>query len=55
MAGHMGTDRVTTQNLTLVRIDEKRNLLLVKGAVPGSKGRQVIVRPAVRVTLDKSL
>ena len=55
MAGHMGTDKVTTQNLTLVRIDEKRNLLLVKGAVPGSKGRQVIVRPAVRVTLDKSL
>ncbi len=55
MAGHMGNEKVTTQNLTLVRIDEKRELLLVKGAVPGSKGREVIVKPAVRVTLNKTL
>jgi len=55
MAGHMGNEKVTTQNLTLVRIDEKRKLLLVKGAVPGSKGREVIVKPAVRVTLNKTL
>ena len=49
MAGHMGNEKVTTQNLTLVRVDEEKELLLVKGAVPGSKGREVIVRPAVRV------
>jgi large subunit ribosomal protein L3 len=55
MAGHMGSDKVTTQNLTLVRIDEKRELLLVKGSVPGSKGREVFVKPAVRVTLKKSI
>jgi len=55
MAGHMGNEKITTQNLTLVRVDEKRELLLIKGAVPGSKGREVIVRPAVRVTLNKSL
>ncbi len=54
MAGHMGSDTVTTQNLTLVRIDEQRKLLLIKGAVPGSKGREVIVKPAIRVTLNKS-
>lgn len=48
MAGHMGAERVTTQNLEVVRIDEARNVLLVKGAVPGSKGGTVIVRPAVK-------
>jgi large subunit ribosomal protein L3 len=46
MAGHMGAEQVTTQNLDVVRIDEARNVLLVKGAVPGSKGGTVIVRPA---------
>lgn len=46
MAGHMGAERVTTQNLEVVRIDEARSVLLVKGAVPGSKGGTVIVRPA---------
>ncbi len=54
MAGHMGSTKVTTQNLTLIRIDEKKELLLVKGAVPGSKGREVVVKPAVRVTLKES-
>jgi len=49
MAGHMGDERVTTQNLEVVRIDAERNLLLIKGAVPGAKGGQVSVRPAVKM------
>jgi large subunit ribosomal protein L3 len=48
MAGHMGNARVTTQNLELVRVDVERNLLLVKGAVPGAIGGDVIVKPAVK-------
>lgn len=48
MAGHMGDERVTTQNLQLVRIDVERNLLLIKGAVPGAPGGVVLVRPAVK-------
>jgi large subunit ribosomal protein L3 len=48
MAGHMGNVRRTTQNLELVRIDAERGLLLIKGAVPGSRGGDVIVRPAVK-------
>ncbi|GIX22371.1 MAG: 50S ribosomal protein L3 [Gammaproteobacteria bacterium] len=48
MAGHMGDERVTTQNLEVVRVDVERNLLLVKGAVPGAPGGTLIVRPAVR-------
>ena len=38
----------TTQNLTVVRVDAERNLLLIKGAIPGSKGGDVIIRPAVK-------
>jgi large subunit ribosomal protein L3 len=49
MAGHMGDERVTTQNLEVVRIDAERNLLLIKGAVPGAKGGKVTVRPAVKM------
>jgi len=49
MAGHMGDERVTTQNLEVVRVDTERNLLLIKGAVPGSKGGKVTVRPAVKM------
>ncbi|MDA8109129.1 MAG: 50S ribosomal protein L3 [Betaproteobacteria bacterium] len=49
MAGHLGAARRTVQNLEVVRIDAERQLLLVRGAVPGSKGRDVIVRPAVKV------
>jgi large subunit ribosomal protein L3 len=49
MAGHMGDERVTTQNLEVVRIDADRNLLLIKGAVAGAKGGQVSVRPAVKM------
>ena len=48
MAGHMGAERVTTQGLEVVRIDSERNLLLIKGAVPGAPGGHVIVRPTVK-------
>jgi large subunit ribosomal protein L3 len=48
MAGHLGSVQTTTQALTVVRVDVTRQLLLVKGAVPGSKGSDVIVRPAVK-------
>ncbi len=48
MAGHMGSERVTTQNLEIVRVDAERNLLLIKGAVPGAPGGDVIVRAAVK-------
>ena len=48
MAGQMGNVRTTTQNLEIVRVDSERNLLLVKGAVPGSIGGDVIVKPAVK-------
>ncbi len=48
MAGHLGDATCTTQNLEVVRVDEARQLLLVKGAVPGSRGGDVIVRPAVK-------
>ena len=49
MAGHMGDERVTTQNLEVVQIDTERNLLLIKGAVPGGKNGKVTVRPAVKL------
>jgi large subunit ribosomal protein L3 len=48
MPGHLGDVKVTTQNLEIVRVDAERNLLLIKGAIPGSKGGDVIVRPAVK-------
>jgi large subunit ribosomal protein L3 len=48
MAGHMGAEQVTVQNLEIVRVDAERNLLLVKGAIPGAPGGQVVVRPAVK-------
>ncbi len=48
MAGHMGVERVTTQSLEVVRVDAKRNLLLIKGSVPGADGGQVTVRPSVK-------
>jgi large subunit ribosomal protein L3 len=48
MAGHMGSERVTVQSLEIVRVDVERNLLLIKGAVPGAPGGDVIVRPAVK-------
>jgi large subunit ribosomal protein L3 len=48
MSGHLGNKRRTAVNLTVVQVDAEKNLLLVKGAVPGSEGGNVIVRPAAR-------
>ncbi|MFD1122306.1 50S ribosomal protein L3 [Methylophilus flavus] len=48
MPGHLGDVKVTTQNLEIVRVDVERNLLLIKGSVPGSKGGNVVVRPAIK-------
>ncbi|MGF1529622.1 MAG: 50S ribosomal protein L3 [Candidatus Competibacterales bacterium] len=48
MAGHLGAVRRSVQNLEVVRVDAERNLLLIKGAVPGAKGGDLIVRPAVK-------
>jgi len=48
MGGHMGDRQVTVQTLEVVRIDAERNLLLIKGAIPGAPGGDVIVRPAVK-------
>ena len=48
MSGHMGNVKRTSQNLEVVSVDTERNLLLVKGAVPGSRGGDVIIRPAVK-------
>lgn len=49
MAGQMGNVRKTTQNLEVVRVDTENNLLLIKGAIPGAPGSNVIVRPAIKV------
>ena len=48
MSGHLGQDRVTAQNLEVLRVDVERNLLMIKGAVPGAPSGRVIVRPAVK-------
>lgn len=48
MAGHLGNVKCTVQNLEIVRVDAERQLLLVKGAVPGHKGNDIVVRPAVK-------
>lgn len=48
MAGHMGNVKRTVQNLEVVRVDSERNLLLIKGAVPGAKGGKVIIKPSVK-------
>ena len=47
MAGHLGSVRVTTKNLEVVQIDAEKDLLLIKGAVPGAPGGEVIVKPVV--------
>ena len=46
MAGHLGAEKVTQQGLTIVRVDVNRQLLLIKGAIPGAKGGNVIVKPS---------
>ncbi len=48
MSGHMGAVQQTTQNLKIVRIDSERNLVLIRGPVPGSKSSKVVIRPAVK-------
>jgi large subunit ribosomal protein L3 len=53
MAGHLGDVARTTQNLEVVRIDEARQLLLVRGAVPGAKGGDVIVAPAIKASSER--
>lgn len=46
MAGHMGNDRVTMQNLEVVVVDAERNLLAVRGSIPGANGGIVLIKPA---------
>ncbi|MDE1950892.1 MAG: 50S ribosomal protein L3 [Burkholderiales bacterium] len=53
MTGHMGDETVSVQNLDVVRVDEARSLLLVRGAVPGAKNGHVVVRPAIKVRVKK--
>lgn len=55
MAGHMGATRVTAQNLEVVSTDDNRGLILVKGAVPGSKGNWVLIKDAVKVAAQDGL
>ena len=55
MAGHMGDERVTTQNLVVVQTDVERGLLMIRGAVPGAKGGWVMVRDAVKKALPKDV
>ena len=51
MAGHMGDTRVTTQNVEVVSTDADRGLILIRGAVPGSKGAWILVRDAVKAAV----
>lgn len=53
MAGHLGAARRTVQNLEIIRVDVERNLLLIRGAVPGSQGADVVIRPAVKTRRGK--
>ena len=53
MAGHLGDERVTTQNIKVVKIDVERGLIMVRGAVPGSKGGWVLVRDAIKYPIHK--
>lgn len=54
MAGRMGNERVTVQNLEIIRVDTKRSLLLIKGAIPGAQGSDVSVRPAIKVAANNA-
>lgn len=51
MAGHLGNETVTIQNLVVIRVDSERNLLLIKGSIPGSDGGDVVVRRAVKASI----
>ena len=48
MAGHMGNERVTTQNLEIVRVDAEKSVVLIKGAIPGSKNGDIVITPAIK-------
>ena len=48
MAGHMGSEKVTTQNLQVVKVDQARQLILIKGAVPGAPGGDLVITPAIK-------
>lgn len=50
MAGHMGAEQVTVQNLNIVRIDKEKNVILIRGGVPGAPGGDVVILPAVKAT-----
>ena len=52
MSGHLGSVQRTTQNLEVLRVDAERGLLLIKGAIPGSKGGDVVVHPSVKDQQD---
>ena len=49
MSGHMGAEQVTVQNLEVVRVDSERNMILVKGAIPGAPGGDIILKPAIKL------
>ncbi len=51
MAGHLGAERVTMQNLEVVRVDESNNIILIKGSIPGAAGGDVVLQPAVKVNI----
>lgn len=51
MAGHLGAERVTMQNLEVVRVDESNNIILIKGSIPGATGGDVVLQPAVKVNI----
>lgn len=50
MSGHMGNERVTVENLEIVRVDAEKNLLLIRGAVPGPKGGLLTIKESVKVS-----
>ena len=53
MAGQMGNSSQTTQNLEVVRVDGEKNLILIKGSVPGARGGKVMVKPAIKAGRKK--
>ncbi len=53
MAGHLGNHRCTIQSLELVKVDQERNLLLIKGAIPGAPGTRIEVKPAVKAVVKE--
>ncbi len=55
MAGHMGDVRVTTQNVAVVSTDADRGLILIRGAIPGTKGAWILIRDAIKVTLPENV